>query len=307
MKKIARAGARALAGLTMWLAIGQACAGPRDPDYSPPRMVQVLGYNGHMMEPFLTRDGRLLFFNNRNDPSDQTDLHVAQRMDDTSFRYLGPLTGANSAELDGVASLDARGNFYFVSTRDYASTGNTLWAGRFTGTGVAEVHPLVTDFTPKKLLRLNIDLEISADGDTLYVAENRWNLLRGVPATSDITMARRDGARFIRLPYANAMMSNINTDKLEFAPATSRDGLTLYFTRLDMKALRKKRPGAFATLRATRPDTSSPWGIPQPVSVVTGHAEGPSVTPDGCGLYFHRKDGEIFHLYFTRDRACAPQ
>lgn len=279
-------------------------AGESAAQFSPPVPVDILGYNGHAMEPFLARDGKLLFFNNRNDPKDQTELHVARRVGDTSFRYLGLLKGANSAALDGVASLDSNGNFYFVSTRDYDSTGNTLWQGRFSGSALVNAAPLVTDFTPRKLLRLNIDLEVSADGNTLYVAENRWDLLRGVPATSDITMARKTGTGFTRLPDADALMANINTPHLEFAPATSADELTLYFTRLNMKALRKGKANAFTILVATRADRTSPWGKPDAITAITGHAEAPTVTPDGCGLYFHRKDGEHFRLHYTRQLHC---
>ncbi len=275
------------------------------PQFSPPVPVQILGYNGHAMEPFLTRDGKMLFFNNRNDPKDQTDLHVARRLNDTSFRYLGPLTGANSASLDGVASMDSAGNFYLVSARNYDQTGNTLWSGRYSDGALAGVTPLTTNFTPQKLLRLNIDLEVSADGNTLYVAENRWDLLRGVPATSDITMAAKTGTGFTRLPDADALMANINTKKLEFAPATSADELTLYFTRLDMKALFKGKPGAFAIMVATRANRTSPWGVPRAITAITGHAEAPSVTPDGCAIYFHRKDGGIFRLYLTRRIGCT--
>jgi hypothetical protein len=293
-----------LAGLALLaLALPASANGP-GPQFSKPVPVKMLGYNGHIMEPFLTRDGALLFFNNRNDPKDQTDLHVARRNNDLTFRYIGPATGANSAGLDGVASIDRDGNFYFISSRDYDSSGNTLWTGRYGSPGMTDVAPLATNFTPKKLLRLNIDMEVSADGKTLYVAENRWDLLRGVPATSDITMARKTAAGFERLPDADALMANINTKHLEFAPATSADEQTLYFTRLNMKAFRKGKANAFAIMMATRPDRSSPWGEPAVISAISGHTEAPTVTPDGCALYFHRKDGEVFRLYFTQRLGC---
>ena len=96
-----------------------------------------------------------------------------------------------------------------------------------------------------------------------------------------------------------------NTKKLEFAPATSADELTLYFTRLDMKALFKGKPGAFAIMVATRANRTSPWGVPRAITAITGHAEAPSVTPDGCAIYFHRKDGGIFRLYLTRRIGCT--
>lgn len=277
---------------------------PIDNRFSVPARVTIEGYSGHAMEPFLTRDGKYLVFNNRNDPKDQTDLHIAQRVSDLRFRYIGLVEGANSGALDGAPSVSSDGRFYFISTRDYERTGNTLWSGMPKGARVEGVLPLVTNFTPKRLLRLNIDMEISADGHTLYVAENRWDLFRGAPATSDLAMAARTGGRFSRLPHSDALMAAINTKALEFAPATSADQLTLYFTRLDMARLRRGATDAFMMMESMRPTTSAKWGDPRRIAAISGHVEGPTVTPDGCGLYFHRKDEELFSIYFTK-RPCG--
>ena len=76
--------------------------------------VTIRGYSGDAMEPFITRDGRYLLFNNRNDPSVDTQLHFAERVDDVTFDHRGELLGANSAALDGVPSLDSAGTLYFV-------------------------------------------------------------------------------------------------------------------------------------------------------------------------------------------------
>src|SRR5918911_4706579 len=87
----------------LWLFLAAGCgsqmnAPPPAPDYhgfrSPQRVV-IRGYSGEAMEPFISRDGRYLFFNNRNDAPD-TNLHYAERMDDVTFDYRGELKGANS-------------------------------------------------------------------------------------------------------------------------------------------------------------------------------------------------------------------
>lgn len=279
-------------------------ASPDDTSFTAPQAVTIEGYTDHAMEPFLTRDGRYLFFNNRNDPADQTDLHVARRINDLRFTYLGRVEGANSAALDGVASADRQGRFYFISTRDYDATGNTLWGGRLEGTRLVVAQPLLTDFTPRKLLRLNIDMEISAEGDMLYVAENRWDVLRRAPATSDLAMAARDRDMFRRLPNSDALMRNINSKALEFAPATSADQLTLYFTRLDMKRLRAKREDAFMLMVSTRPNRNAAWRAPKRIAAMTGYVEAPTVTPDGCALYFHRNVAGRFAIVFARRQRC---
>lgn len=48
--------------------------------FANPQPVALLGYDGDAMEPFLSRDGRYLLFNNRNDPSVNTNLHFAERV-----------------------------------------------------------------------------------------------------------------------------------------------------------------------------------------------------------------------------------
>ena len=104
---------------------------PADEGFASPQRVAIRGYAGDAMEPFITRDGRYLFFNNRNDPRVDTDLHYAERVDDLTFDYRGELKGANSPALDGVASMDRDGNLFFISTRSYAQTQATLYRGRF--------------------------------------------------------------------------------------------------------------------------------------------------------------------------------
>src|SRR5262249_15021434 len=83
------------------------------------------------MGPFLSRDGRHLFFNASNAPGRKTDLHYARRIDASTFAHKGKLAGANSEALDAVASLDRQGRFVFVSTRSYETTLSTLYEGRF--------------------------------------------------------------------------------------------------------------------------------------------------------------------------------
>jgi hypothetical protein len=98
--------------------------------------VTITGYAGDAMEPFISKDGQYLFFNNRNDPSINTDIYYAARVDDQTFTFLGPVVGVNSPALDAVASLDTLGNFYFVSTRSYAASLSTLYSGQLSSAGV---------------------------------------------------------------------------------------------------------------------------------------------------------------------------
>jgi hypothetical protein len=135
--------------------------------FSSPITVSITGYSGDAMEPFISKDGQYLFFNNRNDPSVNTDLFYAARVDDQTFTLVGPIPGANSPQLDAVASLDTLGNFYFISTRSYSTSLSTVYSGPFTAAGVGSVG-VVAGVSLQKSGVVNFDAEISADGQTLW-------------------------------------------------------------------------------------------------------------------------------------------
>ena len=94
------------------------------------------------MEPFLTRDGRYLLFNNSNAVPSQTDLHWAERIDDLTFEYRGRLEGANSPDLDAVASVDSSGSIFFITTRSYAQNLITIYRGKFEEGIVRDAAPV---------------------------------------------------------------------------------------------------------------------------------------------------------------------
>ena len=271
-----------------------------DLSFASPEPVEIKGYAGDAMEPFVTRDGRWLIFNTRNGPRDQTDLMLARRIDDRHFVFVGPLGGVNSPSLDGVASVDRGGRFYFVSNRDFDRTGITLWTGRFADGRVTDVRPLPTDFTPKKLLRLNIDLEISADGSELIVDENRWNLFKGRPSVSHLAVASRVGEHFERRPDSDRLMQSINGDALAYAPATSADRLTLYFTRWNRR-VSGDVPRLMVSRRAS---PTMAWSVPRRIAAAAGFVEGATLVPGECGILYHARIGEAYRLFLTRRRTC---
>jgi len=60
---------------------------PSSTEFQDSRRVLIEGYDGDDMEPFVSRDGRYLFFNNRNEGADNTNLYWAERIDRLHFRY----------------------------------------------------------------------------------------------------------------------------------------------------------------------------------------------------------------------------
>ena len=247
--------------------------------------VDISGYAGDIMEPFLSRDGATLFFNNRNDPPDKTDLYWAQRIDDLHFRYRGPLAGANSAALDGVPSMSADNTLCYVSTRSYAQTLATIYCGKWTGRDATNVT-LQTRAAPLIPGRVVFDFEISPGGDYATLADGKFTG-GPVPAAADLRLARRDG-EFRLDPASDALFDKVNTKALEYAAGLSADGLTLCFTRLDGNS-----PSLWIAKRAT---DQSAFDAPRHLSAITGFVEACTFAPDGA-IYFHRLTNGRYTLW----------
>jgi hypothetical protein len=255
--------------------------------FGNPERVTIRGYNDHAMEPFITRDCRYLFFNNSNDPSVNTNLHYARRIDDLTFEYKGEVAGVNTQALEGVPTMDKDGAFYFVSTRSYKETLSTIYQGRFSGGAVTGVK-VVESISEKALGRLNFDVEVGADGQTLYFVDGVFSG-KPVPDKADIAIAVRGGAVFRRLSGSAEFLKNVNTDALEYAACISPDELELFFTRAG-----KNGPAIY---RSTRKNATQPFDSPARVAAIKGFVEAPALSADGLSLYYHLNEGKWFVIY----------
>ena len=263
----------------------------RAAEFGNPEPVEIVGYRGHAMEPFISRDGRYLLFNNLNDPSENTDLNWAERITATSFRYGGKIDGVNTKALEGVPTLDRNGMLYFVSPRSYPETLSTIYRAKFEAGRAADVQ-LVEGLSLKKPGMVNFDVEISADGEFLYGVDG--DLTGGaVPKSADLFIARRVGNRFERLPDSSRIFANINTSALEYAPAISSDGLELFFTRMTGALFWRK----LTVEHAVRASTDAPFGPSRTIRAISGHVEAPTVTGDGKALYYHQKVDGTFRIF----------
>jgi hypothetical protein len=263
-------------------------AGPAYVDFSHPARVTILGYADETMEPALSPDGHTLVFNNSNDPSVDTNLHWAERIDDVTFQYGGPVAGADSTALDGVPSLDAAGQLYFISTRSYAQTASTIYRGDYQA-GAIDAAELVAGLAASGPGQLIFDACVSPDGTSLYFAEGDYGT--GKLTTAQLELATRNGSGFERAPGGAALLAAVNLPGgTQYAPAISASGLELYFTRLD-------GPTSPAIYRSTRASLEVSFGPPAKISEITGFAEAPTLSPDGNSLYYHRLEGGHFVLY----------
>jgi Tol biopolymer transport system component len=256
-------------------------------EFQNPQRVTIEGYGDDAMEPFVSRDGKYLFFNNLNEPKVNTNLLWAERIDDLHFKYRGEIRGANTPALEGVASMDRDGNFYFVSNRSYDKTASTLYRGKFADGGLSGIE-LVPGVSLAKPGIVNFDAEISADGNTLYFVESEFSFL-GQPKSASILLARREGNAFVRDPGSASIMKAINTGTLNYAPATSASELEIFFTRLDPQG-----PALYVAKRAGKMQA---FESPLRISAVAGFVEGPTLSPDELSLYYHKKENGHFVIY----------
>jgi Tol biopolymer transport system component len=264
-------------------------------EFHSPQPVIIVGYSSHAMEPFISRDGQYLFFNNSNDPSVNTNLHYAQRVNDTTFQYMGEISGVNTDSLDGVASMDTFGNFYFITTRSYYSDTITVYGGVFDSGVVTDVEPIGQNLTLNELGWLEMDAEVSPSGNTLYFARAFFSG-GDIPDSSNLFIAAKDGSQFVVSGSSDDIMENINTENLEYAASITTDELELFFTRADMSKIIPE----MNVMIAKRSSVTEPFGEPQIISAIEGeNTEAPSITSDGKNLYFHKKVNGVFSIFMV--------
>ena len=266
-------------------------------EFTVPVKVIVTGYNGNMMEPFISRDGNTLLFNNLNAAPENTNLHWATRVNDSTFEYKGEVTGVNTTDLEGVPSLDQAGELYFVSTRNYVTTLSTLYQSEFAN-GIATNVRLVEGLSKMQAGWLNFDVEVSADGSTLYFVDGLFNQ-SGTPTTADLAIAKKNGSGFQRISNSNSLLQNVNTNALEYAACISVDQLELYFTRVETPITSSSSPAIFL---ARRQSVDEPFGVPFRIESIRGFAEAATIAPDQKTIYFHMKENDKFGLYMIRKK-----
>ena len=264
--------------------------------FGAPELVQIAGYTGDVMEPFISRDGNYLFF---NDFGSNKDIHYASYDSTTdSFTYLGPISALNTTAVEGVPTLDDSGRFYYVSTYNYppnnANILDTIYVGDFDPATQALVNnlALVPNLAAGTFGHLNFDVEVSPDGSTLYTVDGVFSG-NTYPDSSNFVYAVDSGSGFELQTDSAAIFANINTPDLEYAACISRDGLELFFTRLTLPDL------ATGMYRATRPNPIAAFDVPLRIAGLDGFYEAPALSADEKQLYFHRKNQTSgrFELY----------
>jgi len=147
------------------------------PSFGSEIEVTINGLSFDAMEPFISPNGNYLFFNNLNDGIN-TKLYYATKINDSTFNYVGELTGTNQTtppHLDAVADMDSNGNFYWTSTRNYPTELNNLFHGTFSVGNVSDIERVQGDFNMNTPGWLVMDHGISLDGQFLYFNNARFD------------------------------------------------------------------------------------------------------------------------------------
>ncbi len=261
--------------------------------FGNPQRVTVQGYDGQIMEPFLSRDGNTLFFNNLNNPSVDTNLHWSTRVSNTEFEYQGELQGVATESLEGVPTMDQNNTMFYVYTGDYFQTLQSIYTGNYNQGSLSNIS-VVENLSLNLPGWLNFDVEVSNDGQSLYFVDGLYDE-NGGPRQANFSIARKNGNEFQRDPNSAALLANINTDDLEYAAAISKNELELCFTRIIGAISVNSEAHIYI---ATRTATNLPFSEPQEITEITGFVEGPTFSANDNGLYYHKKENEDFVLYY---------
>jgi hypothetical protein len=277
--------------------------------YANPQPLEITGYseNEDEMEPCISLDGKYLFWNGSNAGDLPMHIYWAKRVSDLKFGCFGIVPGSQSAHRDMTPTLDAANNMFFGSDRSFGQDHRTTHVGHWEPKGLNNVASVAGDISNKcgispdmKTFRINMDQGISPDGKTLILSFASFARGEEVPRESDLVWSIRGlNGQFNKAANSDDTLRAVNTERLEYAPAVSSDGLELYFTRAATLGQLAKNDGTpfIQTMIATRNSATEPFGKPARLTAIEGFCEAPSITLDRKELFFHKKVGKCFRIF----------
>ncbi len=266
-------------------------------EFTNERKVTITGYTDDAMEPFISKNGNYLFFNNHQGVNSK-ELYYAERVNDTTFEFKGEIQGVNSTFVDGNPTMDAQNNFYFISTRNIDTGIKTVFSGVFNNgivTGLHEINGTINISTP---YWINMGVEISKDGNTLFTSNAKFNIGENFPHEGNIRFAIKNGTEFNIPTNETDILVNINTDDaIEYAGEISSDELELFYSQVTLS-----NPPVFKLYYAKRAHQNGVFEKPIPITAPfkdnpNAFVEGPSLSDDGKRLYYHKLANSVFSIF----------
>ena len=282
------------------------------PSFGTEKPVTIIGLTTDAMEPFISPDGNYLFYNNLNDGIN-TRLFYAERINDSTFNFVGELNGTNqpsALQLDAVAGLDTANNFYWVSLRDYPLEFDNLFHGTFDSGNVTNIGRLHGDFYIYFPGWLLMDHGISYNGQLLYFNNARFDgdNCPG-PCETRIGVAQKENdSTFMMLPNSNQIMQTVNDpDYKNYAPAVTNDELELYYTRFLKGPITANSIAEMCVVVRNSPtDNFSAPEVLFSSNILSNFAEAPTLTTDKQIMYYHKKVGGVYKIMMrTRDQSTG--
>jgi len=265
-------------------------------EWSNETEVTINGYSANAMEPKISYDQAVLFWNDKPASDDQMNIHYAFK-ESGQYQYKGTLTGTvNNSALDGVPAIDNVGNFYFVSLRNYTATYASIFGGlvNVTGPGTLEINSVAradTNTSSNTNGIVDMDIDVSWDGQQMIVSRASFSGAT-YPDTSRLEIFNINSRQTSTRSDSSSLLSSVNLDNCRvYAGSLSRDNLELYFTVMPSGAV--PSGDKFKIAVAKRTSTSQAFTNPQIISAISGnYPEGPSPTFDDFSktLFYHRFD-----------------
>ncbi|MFT4601397.1 MAG: hypothetical protein ACI857_001577 [Arenicella sp.] len=268
------------------------------PIFGPEIKVTINGLSFDAMEPFISLDENIMFFNSLNS-TDTTNLYYATRINDSIFNYVGPVLGiidTAANHLDAVASIDISNNFYWTSLHDFPLVPETLLRGVYSGGSITDTSKVYGNFNVYLPGWLIMDAAINYDGNILsYTNAFFDSCMFGAPCIATIGLANKvNDSLFNKLPNTDALFTYINdTNYICYAPQLTLDGLEMYYTRLLKNTVNTE---ICVSVRDTPTDTfSSPMVIHSNLNFTP---EAATPTSDKQKIYYHQRNSlSVFELY----------
>lgn len=267
-------------------------------EFGDEKRVEIIGYDGDAMEPYISRDNKYLFFNNNKGPRNK-ELYWAQRVGDLKYQFKGEVVGVNSEFVDGNPTMDESGNFYFITTRDLERGDfGSVYVGKFSDGKVDNLRKVSGTVNENRKMWLNMGIEVTAKGDEMYTSYARFRVGSKHPSEGNIRYAIKSGEGFDFAKNEQEILRNINTKKkIEYAGEVSGDGLEIFYSQVDLS-----RPPKFKMYHAKRLSREIPFGAPELIKEpFVGNefafVEAPCLSSDGKRLYYHKLDDGRFYIF----------
>jgi hypothetical protein len=266
-------------------------------EFTKEQKVTITGYTSDAMEPFITKNGNFLFFNNHQGANGK-ELYYAERINDTTFIFKGEIQGVNSAAVNGNPTMDEYNNLYFISTRNIDTSIKTIYSGIFNNgilTGLHEISGTINITTP---YWINMGVEVSKNGNTLFTSNAKFNVGENFPHKGNIRFAVKNGNEFNIPDNETEILKNINTETaIEYAGELSANELELFYLQVVLS-----NPPIFKLYYAKREQIDEKFG--KPISItdpfkdnLNAFVEGPSLSNDGKRLYYHKLENDVFSIF----------